>query len=214
MEKVEKQLEVYWKETTDILDLGRHEAHLVWKLILRKYKQPLRFYHNLSHLLDLLVLYTEFKDSFKNKGAVLSAIWFHDIIYTSTSKKNEGKSAELAAYHLKVWRCDEAFIKRVYDMIIATSTHTAAPDDTDTSLFLDMDLAILGAEHEKYLRYAKGVRQEYFWCPVRLYREGRSKILKIFLNREFIYKTEMLRDKLEDKARLNIRNELKTLKIS
>ena len=47
-------------------------------------------------------------------------------------------------------------------------------------IFLDLDLAIIGTEPNKYLEYAKAIRKEYRWLGDRDYQRGRIKVLTNF----------------------------------
>jgi predicted metal-dependent HD superfamily phosphohydrolase len=93
-------------------------------------------------------------------------------------------------------------------MILATKTHNSAGLNSDGKLFLDLDLSILGADKPGYQAYSRAIRREYSFVPEPLYRNGRQKILQNFLAREFIYLTNVCREKFELQARENIQREI------
>ena len=53
--------------------------------------------------------------------------------------------------------------------------------------------------------YESGIRSEYDFVPVPLYRRERRAILESFLSRSDIYNTEVFRESFEDTARSNLK---------
>ncbi len=180
-------------------------------LLISKYSERHRFYHNLSHIHSLLCQAENFKNKFVDYQAVRLAVWFHDAIYEPQSQINEIESARLAVESLTELKFPRAEIKKVEKMILATQKHDAFGLDTDGKLFLDLDLGILGAKTVVYKKYAKAIRQEYAFAPESLYRHKRRIVLESFLKSEFIYYTDEMRELLEKAARANIANEIKEL---
>ena len=74
----------------------------------------------------------------------------------------------------------------------------------DCSYFLDIDISILGAAPERFDAYEEQIRKEYEMVPQKLFNSGRSKVLKSFLDREYIYYTDYFRNKYEEIARDNM----------
>lgn len=101
-----------------------------------------------------------------------------------------------------------ALIQRVVGLILATQHHRS--DDLETALFLDADLAILGAEARTYQAYARAIRLEYAWLPEALFKARRAMVIRQFLSRERIYQTAGFA-RLEQPARNNLQSELATL---
>lgn len=94
--------------------------------------------------------------------------------------------------------------------ILATKKHEWS-SAADTNYFTDADLSILGSSASAYTTYCQQIRQEYSKFPDLLYRPGRRKVLKQFLEMSFIFKTEHFRNLHETQARFNIRVELASL---
>ncbi len=101
-------------------------------------------------------------------------------------------------------------VSRVEAQILATKSHHKS-DDTDTNYLLDADLSILGKDSADYFDYTRKIRKEYALYPDILYKPGRKKVLKHFLELESIFKTEDFRDKYEQQARENLAAELNLL---
>jgi len=84
-------------------------------------------------------------------------------------------------------------------------------DQEDTNYLLDADLSVLGKDFETYLKYTQNIRKEYSIYPDFLYKPGRKKVLKHFLELESIFKTEYFKEKYEARAKENIAKELQLL---
>jgi len=76
---------------------------------------------------------------------------------------------------------------------------------------IDFDLKILARDWNEYQIYFEQIRKEYSTYPDFLYKPGRAKALKHFLENEFIFQTEEFRGLYEEKARINIEKEIKLL---
>jgi predicted metal-dependent HD superfamily phosphohydrolase len=97
--------------------------------------------------------------------------------------------------------------KRIGDLILATK-HKVKPDSADASLFVDVDLSILGASSDRFDEYEKQIRREYAWVPENEFRQERAKLLREISARKHIYFTEFFRMRLEDTARENLKRSL------
>ncbi|CDX11680.1 conserved hypothetical protein [Mesorhizobium sp. ORS 3324] len=174
-----------------------------------------RHYHSLAHIEAMLSLAEDCRDRLHDRQAVEAAIWFHDAVYDSRAKDNEAKSADLAEQKLS-GRISPERLSRIVAMINATATHQLPPLDdkkaaSDAALFLDMDLAILGAEPDVFAAYEKAVRREYGWVEEPIWRAGRAAVLKSFLRRPNIYHTAEFRRRFEAQARQNMEHSLAAL---
>lgn len=184
------------------------------------YSAPGRFYHDMSHVEALLALLEQYRNEFADPYVVEAAIWFHDCIYDAKAKDNEDQSAELAVAHLKptcTTESDEKRLGLIRDMIEATKTHAipAFPDAdavADTSLFLDMDMSILGSDQDTFDKYEADVRKEYSFVSDEGWRTGRAAVLANFASRPRIFYSDLFRDKYEAKARENIARSLEKLR--
>lgn len=181
-------------------------------LLVKSYSASDRHYHDLQHIHAMLKGAEEWRDKADDFDSLCFAIWFHDVVYDSLKHDNEEKSAEVAGEALRKMNYPPGKIAKVKQMILRTKEHMKKMnDDTDTSILLDLDLVILGADRERYKEYMKQVREEYGWVPGIMYRQGRKKVLQQFLDSERIYRLDDFRKRLEDKARENLRYELQEL---
>lgn len=181
--------------------------HQLWEELEKAYTSDGRYYHTLDHLSYMLELADKYRQQDVKYNLLQFAVFYHDIIYTSSRSDNEEKSAELAEDRLKaigLSATDTAFVK---EMIMATKAHQPHQDFT-TNFLLDLDLAILGAGWQKYNVYRQAIRKEYSIYPDPVYQSGRRKVLQHFLGMPHIFKTPLFQERLELQARENLRMEL------
>ncbi|WP_430467251.1 HD domain-containing protein [Winogradskyella ouciana] len=184
----------------------------LWEDIVNHYSNTNRYYHNLAHIQNMLSQAEDFKSHIEDYDVLVFAIWYHDIIYKSTKKDNEVKSALFAKKALKSLNFNEKRIENIENLIISTKKHQIGLDENDDNAYLlDFDLSILGTDWETYQNYTQQIRREYKIYPDFMYKPGRKKVLQHFLERETLYFTEVYQDKFETQARENIIKELKLL---
>jgi predicted metal-dependent HD superfamily phosphohydrolase len=178
--------------------------------LLQAYRSTDRHYHNIGHILHCLGELDCLRPSCTNADAVELAIWYHDAVYDPKAKDNEKRSAELAAGAMQAAHLKSDLIGHVENLILATR-HSAVPAEPDPQVLVDIDLSILGQPHESFAAYEHAIRKEYAHVPDGAFREGRSTILRSFLDRPTIYSTAPMRAKYESAARVNLSRSLSTL---
>lgn len=184
----------------------------IWQKIVENYSEKNRYYHNLNHISAMLDLANENRSAIINYDELLFAIWFHDIIYKSTSKKNEVKSADFTKSILIKATKKEVNIDRIYQLIIATKSHQIILNhNQDNAFLLDFDLSILAKDWDVYQTYIQNIRKEYKIYPDFLYHPARKKVLASFLERKQLYFTAKYQNLFEEKARENLRKEIDLL---
>jgi len=184
----------------------------LWSEIESKYSEKGRYYHNLEHLENMFLELDSVQNKIQNFTNISFSVFYHDVIYDATSKSNEEKSAEFAEISLKKLNIDPESIEKISEQIIATKFHHKS-DDNDINYLLDADLSILGKDWETYFDYTQKIRKEYSIYPDLLYKPGRKKVLKHFLELENIFKTDYFKEKYEMRARKNILFEIERLEL-
>jgi predicted metal-dependent HD superfamily phosphohydrolase len=182
----------------------------MWQEIETQYSGKGRYYHDLFHLENMFIELESVKKLIDNFSTVSFSVFYHDVIYDASSKSNEEKSASYAAERLHKMGLPQTIILKTENQILATKSHQKS-DDADTNYLLDADLSILGKDSAIYFDYTRKIRKEYALYPDLLYKPGRKKVLKHFLELESIFKTEHFRDKYEQQARENIAAEIQLL---
>jgi predicted metal-dependent HD superfamily phosphohydrolase len=167
------------------------------------YAEKHRHYHRSEHIKQCLLKFDEVSRLAQRPAEVELALWFHDAVYATRSKKNEAKSAAWAMKFLAEGGADPETAQRVHDLIMATK-HDAPAPSPDAALVVDIDLSILGADEETFARFEENVRREYWWVPGDLFRRTRAAILQSFLDRSSVYGTAYFRQKGEANARRNL----------
>lgn len=184
----------------------------LWREISMAYRRPNRHYHTFHHLVELFNQADQFRTYIEDFDTFELSIWYHDIIYQCLRKDNEEKSAIFAKYRLEAIKYPREKIVRCYRQINATKLHQLTESlDSDAAWLLDFDLSILGSSWKDYLNYSQKVRKEYAIFPSFLYKRGRKKVLRQFLERKQLFHTPYYIDRYELPARQNLQRELELL---
>lgn len=210
---MQDQLKNQWSSLCAKYEAPESLINKTFNHLVEAYYSKKRYYHNLTHINELLKSAEECRSLVMDYDAVCFSIWFHDIVYNATSSDNEEQSAMKARAYMKELNTPELLIIKVENMILATKNHMSFSDltDKDILLFLDFDLKILGQERNIYQEYMEHIRKEYSIVPDFLYKPGRKKVLKKFLEADTLYKTEVFQKLFEAKARENIQYEIEQL---
>ncbi|REH01688.1 HD domain-containing protein [Flavobacterium aquicola] len=193
-----------------LLNIGfkENEIQQNWTDLEKAYSKKSRHYHNLTHLKEMIESFESYHNQLKSPNEILFSIFYHDFVYSSSRKDNELKSAEFA---LSILPENAKLDKQlVFDAICATQLH-AHNSIEDINWLIDFDLKILTKDWYDYKIYFEQIRKEYRIYPNFLYKPGRAKALKHFLENEFIFKTNEFRGLYEKKARTNIEKEISLL---
>ncbi|MNQ64984.1 hypothetical protein D3C85_794260 [compost metagenome] len=201
-------LEKIYSELLVNIGFSADEIQQNWKDLEKAYSKKSRYYHNLTHLKEMIEGFETYRDKLQNPNEVLFSIFYHDFVYSASKKDNELKSAE---YALAVLSENSNLNKQlVFDAICATQQHQQNVIE-DINWLIDFDLKILAKDWDDYKIYFEQIRKEYRIYPDFLYKPGRAKALKHFLENEFIFQTEKFRNLYEEKARANIGKEISIL---
>lgn len=193
-----------------LLNIGfsANEIQQNWLDLEKAYSKKSRYYHNLTHLKEMVDSFEIYKDKLQKPDEILFSIFYHDFIYSASKKDNELKSAE---YALSILSENSILNKQlVFDAICATQQHQQNSIE-DINWLIDFDLKILAKDWEDYQIYFDQIRKEYRIYPDFLYKPGRAKALKHFLENNFIFQTNEFRNLYEEKARINIEKEISLL---
>jgi predicted metal-dependent HD superfamily phosphohydrolase len=181
------------------------------------YATPGRVYHDLAHVAEVARHFAEAGDGagWERPHDVYLAVLYHDAVYVPGAKDNEARSADLACAALARWlpgsRIDA---ERVRALILLTARHGAlAPGDVDAeaALFLDCDMAILGAPPAVFAAYDDAIAREYAALPRALYTAGRRAFLGQLLAKPRIFLSDHFHARLDAAARANLRRTLDAL---
>lgn len=195
------------KFTELLTNIGFEEKEIRrnWSDLEKAYSNKSRHYHNLTHINDMVECFETYLDQIQFPNEVLFAVFYHDYIYKSSKKDNELKSAEFALSILP--ENVNLDTQLVFDAICATQQHQHNAIE-DINWLIDFDLKILARDWNEYQIYFEQIRKEYRIYPDFLYKPGRAKALKHFLENDFIFQTNEFRSLYEDKARRNIEKEI------
>lgn len=199
----------YWTQAWQALT-SAPAPRLLYETLLACYSEPHRAYHTLQHLEECLGWLETVKAQCRYPAEVALALWFHDAIYDTGRGDNEQQSADWLAREALALGVSKPAIARMVSLVMATR-HDAQPPVGDAQVLVDIDLAILGANEQRFAEYEQQVRQEYQWVPEEVFRQKRAAILQGFLARRPLYGSEVMQVRLEMAARRNLQASLAAL---
>lgn len=203
-EKFQQEFCQYW-ERSALQFLWSTELHdAVYTLLNDAYSEPQRYYHNHQHIVECLQSYHQIKHLLNDSLALELAIWFHDVVYDPKAKDNELQSAELMKQYCQDF-LSESQLEKVYHWIIATQKHLPS-NDTDLNTLLDIDLAILGSQSDRFSEYERQIKLEYSWVNAETYLNKRTEVLSFFYQMEPIYQTSYFQERFEQRAKANLQS--------
>ena len=179
------------------------------------YLRPPRAYHNWSHIQAVLgdVARVAAGPGWRQPTEVTLAALFHDAVYVAGRKDNEVKSAELARASIEAELPTRGIdCHRVMQLIELTARHGShsVALDSDAKLFLDCDLAILGAPATDFDAYHRAIADEFApHVNALLYRLGRRRFLTRLLEAPRIFLSDFFHERLDSAARENLRRALR-----
>lgn len=200
----------------DAADLGLEPKRALSMLapVAEAYREPWRYYHNLSHLGEVLDTIHLLRDRCFDLRAVLLAAWFHDAVYLPERRDNEERCADWAARALAAEGFDDAVIEKVRCLIISTKNHSTA-SGPDAQVLADADRRIWTASKERYAEYARGVRREYGRYSWASYALGRrrflSRVLRAGAHGKLYFCLNLLNPRADFLARRNLEREARRL---
>jgi predicted metal-dependent HD superfamily phosphohydrolase len=172
------------------------------------YGEPHRAYHDARHIDEVLGWFDRVADDvgWQQPVEVYLAIVFHDAIYQPGAKDNEARSAAWARSANVGVEVDR---DRVAALIELTARHGhIEAADADAALFLDSDMAIVGAPPAAFDAYDRAIAIEYSTIPADAYRAGRRAFLAGLLAKPRIFLTDYFHARLDAQARDNLRRAL------
>lgn len=171
------------------------------------YGSPGRHYHTLEHVAEVATWFAAVSagPGWREAGEVYAAVLSHDAVYDVGRPDNEARSAELG----RAWCRAHLDLdgQRCAELVLATARHGAETPggDPDLALFLDCDLAVLGAPAARYDRYEAQIAREYgAMYPEAAYRAGRLRFLEAMSARARIFHTDWFEARLGGAARANL----------
>ncbi|MHA6760854.1 HD domain-containing protein [Streptacidiphilus sp. PAMC 29251] len=180
--------------------------------LLRRWSEPQRRYHTLSHLAAVLDGVDELAELAEDADAVRLGAWFHDAVYAPDRAENEERSARLAERVLPEAGVPAAVTAEAARLVRLTTGHDPAPGDRNGEVLCDADLAVLGRSPAAYTAYALSVREEYAFVPDEDFRAGRAAVLEQLLALPTLFRTPVAKKRYDAAARSNLTRELDTLR--
>jgi pantetheine-phosphate adenylyltransferase len=214
-------LQKRWTKLSDALGLPAAVAQAQFKALVAAYNDPTRAYHTLDHLIDCFeqldkLLTTPDAPQPQSPAMLELALWFHDLVDERNNPQAVAQSAEAAVSFARQGSQVTPDQQALLRTNILATRHSLPPEPDrplDAQLMSDIDLSILGQSAASYRQYAQQIAQEYsLIASPEAYRAGRGKFLEGFLQRDRLYQTDWFHQRLNQKARANLKREQASLK--
>lgn len=198
--------------------IGPWEPH--YERLAQLYLEPHRRYHTLDHIAFCLRILEEHRRLATEPDEVEGALWWHDAIYVPLHngkpvKNNEELSAELANAALKAGNVPEGRRSRIVSHILATKHTGTQLVGSNVTLVADIDMSILGARWDDYVKYMAGIEREYRYDGSLSeidYINGRILyFLTPMMLRQTIFHTPEFAARFDTRARQNMADEFERL---
>lgn len=178
-----------------------------------RYAEPHRAYHTQAHVDAMLAGLQDVLGIVVHADAVELAIWYHDAIYDPAAGDNEVSSAALLRTEM-TGLADRALLDRAEHLVLCTVDHripSGLPSELhqDAAVFLDLDMAVLGANAAAFDAYEGGIAAEY--VPVygdARFAAGRTRFLQEMLKRPLLFQSDAFHRRYDAAARDNMRRAL------
>jgi len=182
--------------------------HKFINLAMTAYAETHRMYHTNHHLFSMIERYEDFirRGITDFDEIMLLAIIAHDIVYDPKSSFNEEESAEIVGMYLNKRHLDGDLAS---EYVMKTKQHII--EDVSSDIIIDLDLWGLGSPKDVYRLNSAGIRFEYAHVPQDDWMEGRINWLTSFLKRDRLFATDYAMRVVEETARRNMQEELKSL---
>lgn len=173
-------------------------------VLLRRWREPQRRYHDVSHLWELLTHLQQLQTEVPRE--VVLAAWFHDAVYDGKPGADEEASAQLAERVL-AGHLPPAVVAEVSRLVRSTISHDPDPSDRAAALLCDADLAILGSVRGRYHVSLRDIRYEYLFHDRPTFLAGRAAVVARLAQRPTLFSTEQGRRLWQDVAEANLADE-------
>ncbi len=175
-------------------------ADAVFADLVARYSEPHRRYHNLAHVEFGLGQFDLLEHLAERPEEVVVAFFFHDAVYDIGASDNEERSAELARQSCRTLGFALPVLDRIASLVEVTALDSS-PVTIDELVISDIDLAVLGQDHQAFERYETLVREEYEAVPDDTFWRARKEVLRSILNRLSIFLTDEFGVRYEASAR-------------
>jgi len=175
-------------------------------------KLNLNAYHNVNHIMDCILKLDSIEEIVYGKinlSLFEIAILYHDCIYVPGRTDNETKSSIIATKMMKYFGFEKSKIKYVTNLILGNVNDMTY----EYNVFRDIDYSILGEHGFTYNEYRKSIEAEFLSIyTYQDYIAGRLKFLVDIRKDIKIFKTSILGNVFEYRAKINITEEIEFLK--
>ncbi|MCJ7451243.1 MAG: hypothetical protein MUO39_02040 [Steroidobacteraceae bacterium] len=205
-DRLKSEFMALWLGVAD--DEPAHAEH-VCQVLLDRYAEPGRHYHNLDHVEHCLGQARLVTGLLPDTSALKLAIWFHDSVYNPLARDNEARSAAL--FRELASPVMTSPIEDDVERLVLVTQAGQLPQRDDESYMVDIDLSSFGLPWEPFLADSLAVRAERPHLTDEQYAVQQSRFLNGLLQRDAVFTTEFFRKRYEEFARSNISRYLEAI---
>jgi pantetheine-phosphate adenylyltransferase len=152
------------------------------EILSAKLKESHRFYHNESHISDILDnIEKKYPDNTnaKDKTILILTAFFHDAIYDPRRKDNEQLSVEFFRKCISSGGCNEENAEAICQIILDTRNHK--PSSELSGVFCDLDLyGLRHGDTQRVFTDEQNIFKEFQFYDYSDYKSGRIQFLEAY----------------------------------
>lgn len=203
---VPDRFQALWRRC--LIDGARDDSATIHRRLLDAYGEPWRYYHTLAHIEHCIVWFDACRSRADDPDALELAVWFHDAVYEPDNPDNEAESSKL--YLQLSDGVHRPATRDLVDRLIMATQHLGSSLDSnnDARYMVDIDLSSFGLPWEEFLRDSENLRREAAALDDEAYYRKAKNFHDSLLARDRFYYTAFFAERLESRARDNIRRYL------
>jgi predicted metal-dependent HD superfamily phosphohydrolase len=195
---------------------GTAEIEHMGHQLLERWCNPVRRFHGLHHLTDVLTCIDELAEEAARPAPVRMAAFYHGVILAldsgdpHTGGEDEALSADLAQTQLAHLGVPQPTVARIHALIAGMGVRPAVIKDPDLAVLCDAERSVLASDPQRYKAYGLALRQEFAHQPLAQVLESRRRVLQGWLAKDRLFLTST-GVAWEDTAHHNVEAELARL---
>jgi predicted metal-dependent HD superfamily phosphohydrolase len=186
-----------------------------WLALEAAYEKPPRAYHNINHAVECAMM----GEAYQLPAIGVMALLYHDACNVPGGNLNEEESIVILGEHfgecsgsakgkLSLRLVEGPSQLEAISALIRATKHDREPSTGLEAIVMDIDMAILGSDPEKFDLYDRAIREEYDFVSKADFEVGRVKFFSDLLNKKQIFYSPLLHHRFEKEARANLRSRI------
>lgn len=197
--EIKEQLHLHWIRLMLMLGLQKNSGVLFFDMIIEKYLNEKRKFHDAQLLLSILDEYKKFQGQ---DPAIYFAIWFIHYSVAKTEKIKISETEDIILYISKTLPVDKITSEKVLRLIRSLTNNS--PKDYEEKIFRDLHLLSLSKDRNEFISDRIIIRNHYSNMSDYLFNQFQSNFFRNILKKGSVYYTAPFIEKYEKSAKENI----------